>query len=332
MNKKTRNKILGTSALFLASIVWGFAFIGQVSASKSVEPFTFNFSRSLIGALIILPFAAIVYRKERKEDRVPKENWQTLLIHAGITGFVFFLGANLQQYGAQITSSAGVSGFITGFYIVLTPIFYFLIFRRGLSKWNVIAALFAFSGLVLISLHSGDAFKVGKGEIFLFIGSIFWAFHVLSIDYFGKSHHVLFFAGVQYLFSAFYAGICMLLFEHPSWQGILDAKYGILYCGIFSTAIGFTLQMYGQKYTNPTAAVTILSIETIVSALGGVIFGIDHLSWVAYIGMGIILVGILLTQLHEVIFKKKPKPAPDDASLKETSDIAQTDEKKTDSE
>ena len=292
-----KSKWTSNLALFLAAIIWGFAFVAQVEGTKHIGAFTMIGIRFAIGIISLLPVMLIFERGHTDKSE------RALTLKASlITGVVLFCAITLQQFGIQITASAGVSGFITGLYMILVPLSYFLFFRKktGMNVW--IGAVLALIGLVMLCVKSGEGFAFGLGELLLFLGSLFWTAHVMLIDHFGKSLRSLHYSWGQFAVCAMLGLICMFIFEDVTLSALIDAKWALLYCGVMSSGIAYTLQVVGQKHADPSYAVIILSTESAFSAIGGALFGIDNISLIGYVGCALMFAGIICTQ---ITFKSK---------------------------
>ncbi len=292
-----KSKWTSNAALFLAAIIWGFAFVAQVEGTKYIGAFTMIGFRFTIGIISLLPVVLIFER-----GRTDKAERKLTLKASLITGIVLFCAITLQQFGIQITASAGISGFITGLYMIFVPFVYLVLFKRktGIQVW--IGALCAFIGLFLLCYKVGEGFAFGLGELLLLLGSFLWTAHVMLIEHFGKKLRSLHYSWGQFAVCALLGMICAFAFEKVSVQALLDAKWALLYCGVLSSGCAYTLQVVGQKNADPTYAVIILSTESAFSAIGGAIFGIDSISWIGYLGCAFMFAGILCTQIR---FKSK---------------------------
>lgn len=290
-------------ALFLAAIIWGFAFVAQVEGTKYIGSFTMIGFRFTIGIIALLPVMLFFERgKTSKEE-------QKLTFKASIlTGIVLFAALAFQQFGIQITASAGVSGFITGLYMIFVPLAYFLFFRKktGINVW--LGAALALVGLVMLCYKHGEGFSFGIGEILLFIGSLFWTAHIMLVDHYGKNIRSLHYSWGQFAFCAVIGLICAFAFEEVNVSALWDARWALFYCGVFSSGCAYTLQIVGQKHADPTYAVIILSTESAFSAIGGMIFGIDRISFIGYVGCVFMFAGIICAQ--DIFNKKKEYPTP----------------------
>lgn len=276
----------------LTACIWGFAFVAQVKGVEHIGSLTMNGVRFLIGAVALAPFAAVIERGKTEKDEKIKTLRASLL-----AGTVLFCASTLQQFGIEATGSAGIAGFITGLYTVLIPIACYLLFKQktGINVW--IGALLATAGLFLLCYRVGEGLHFGIGELLLLIGSFFWTAHVIVIDKLGKAIRPLRFSCGQFAVCAVLGIIFMFIFEEPSMESIADAKWSVLYCGLLSSGVGYTLQVVAQKRVEPTVAAIVMSLESTFSAVGGVIFGIDELTALGTVGCALMLAGIIISQI-----------------------------------
>ncbi len=298
MKSKTTSLIL----CLITAAIWGFAFVAQVQGMEYLEPFTLNGVRFLVGIIALAPVVLFFER-----GRVDNDERKRTVIASVAAGTVLFAASSLQQFGIQITASAGISGFITGLYTVLVPIACYVLFKKktGLNVW--LGAICAVVGLFLLCYRVGEGFSFGLGEVLLLIGSLFWTAHVMIIDRLGKNIRSLHFAWGQFAVCAFLGLSFMLIFEEPSMTAIFNAKWSILYCGVMSSGVAYTLQVVAQKRSDPTMAAIVLSTESMFSALGGVIFKIDNIAPIGYCGCLLMFAGIVVSQLE---FKRKKNKLP----------------------
>lgn len=277
--------------LLLTAMIWGFAFVAQVDGVNYVGPLTLNGTRFALGVISLLP-VVLIFEKEKSS----REERKKTIIASLLAGTVLFCASTLQQIGIVYTRSAGVAGFITGLYIVLIPIACFLLFRQktGVQVW--IGAICAVIGLFLLCYKVGEGFRFGIGELLILIGSFFWTAHMILVDRLGKKLRSLHFAWGQFFVCAVLGIVSMFVFETPTLGGIWEAKWAILYCGVLSVGVAYTLQVIAQKKANPTFAAILLSTESVFSAIGGAIFGMDHISALGYAGCALIFAGVLICQ------------------------------------
>lgn len=281
--------------LFLAAFIWGVAFVAQSKAKDySVEPFTFNAVRNVIGGLTLLPCIFFLGKREPKEKKI-EENPKTLLIGGILCGTVLCIASNLQQIGINYTT-VGKAGFITAMYIVLVPILEIFLKRRaGIKVW--ISVFLAVAGLYLLCMT--EKLSLGKGDALVLLCALVFAIHILVIDHFSPKVDGVKLSCIQFLVCGILSMIPALILEHPQVSSILTAWLPILYAGIMSCGVAYTLQIVGQKNVNPTVASLILSLESCISVLAGWMLLGQKLSLKELIGCVIMFAAIILAQLPE---------------------------------
>lgn len=281
--------------LLLAALIWGFAFTAQRVGMEYMGPFLFNGIRFGLGALVLGAF--ILTRKNREIDVHPEylHNQKRTLARGGIiAGLMVFAGATLQQTG-MIHTTAGNGGFITGLYVVFVPILgLFIRHRPSIFVW--IGVLLAAAGMYFLSV-TGD-FHISKGDLYVLGCAFVWAFHVLYIGYVSPRVDALKLALMQYIITSILSLAIAVLFEKIVWQAIVDAMVPLLYGGIFSVGIAYTLQIVGQKKAPPAHAAIILSSEAVFAALGGWLILHEVLSSRALLGCALMLAGMVLAQVR----------------------------------
>ena len=302
-----KTKFTATCMLFTTAIIWGFAFVAQVLGSDHVEPFTFNGIRFMLGAASLIPVYCIFEKEGNLPADIRKRRCKCTALGALCGGLCLFIASALQQYGATLTRDPGKAGFITGLYTVLTPVFYFLIFRKK-SGWNVwLGCILATVGLYLLCLREGGTGMFGVGELVLLIGSFFWAGHILVVDRFIDHVSPLRFSSWQFFISGALGLLAGVIFEDITWSGIWAAKWAILFCGLLSVGVAYTLQVLAQKRSEPTFAAIIFSTESVFAAIGGVLWNwitpvhlhVDpEILPIGYVGCLVIFGGIVLSQLN----------------------------------
>ncbi len=293
-------KIITTCCLFLTAMIWGFAFVAQFFGADEVGPFAMNGLRFPLGTLSIIPVMLFFERgKSSKEER------KKTLKASILTGTALFTASTLQQVGLIVSGSVGKAGFITGLYTIFVPIACFLFFKKKTGINIFIAAILAAVGIFMLCVKPEEGFSFGLGELLLLIGSFFWTAHVVLVDHFGKDLRPLHFSVGQFGFCSVLCMIVMFIFEIPTVESVKAAAIPILYAGVMSVGIAYTLQVVSQKRADPTFAAIIFSTESVFGAIGGVMFGIDHISLIGYIGCLLIFIGIVISQLRFGLQKKK---------------------------
>ncbi|MBT4264620.1 MAG: DMT family transporter [Deltaproteobacteria bacterium] len=282
--------------LLVTGLIWGFAFVAQRIGMDYVGPFTFNGVRFALGSLSLIPLILFSQRRTRTEKGRPKQISPTkLILSGGLTGLALFLGASLQQVGLVYTT-AGKAGFITGLYVVIVPILWFFRGRRsGSGTW--IGASLAAIGLYLLSVTS--SFTIQFGDLLEIIGALFWASHILLIDHFSKKIDPIVLSLIQFAFCSILSLITALIFETIVLQEILNAGIPILYGGLGSVGIAYTLQVVAQRNAHPAHAAIILSLESVFAAIGGWLILNEMLSTRSMIGCLLMFAGMLFSQLRK---------------------------------
>ncbi len=302
-----KNSIKNTGMLFLAALIWGFAFVAQSAGMDYVGPFTFNAVRCVIGSIVLVP-VALLYKPEKGESTAvecKKGNWfqrnKTLLLGGISCGIFLGVATNLQQIGIMSTS-VGKAGFLTALYIVLVPIAG-LFFKKkcGMAVW--IGVVCSLAGLYLLCITEGSM-RLATGDLFLLGCAVVFTGHILVIDYFAPKVNGVWMSCIQFLVAGIISAIPMVFTETPTWETIWAAKLPILYAGVMSCGVAYTLQILGQKNYNPTVAVLILSLESCFSVLGGFLILHETLSIRELSGCVLMFVAIILAQLPE---KRKKK-------------------------
>lgn len=288
--------------LFLTATIWGVAFVAQSVGMDYVGPFTFNAARNLIGGIVLIPCIALLEKiNSRTEGKQAAENTikngkRTLLAGGISCGVLLFAASNLQQIGIQYTT-VGKAGFITAMYIVLVPILG-IFFRKkaGLRIW--IAVVMAAAGLYTLCMTDG-CFSLQRGDFLVLLCALAFSVHILVIDYFAPKADGVKMSCIQFFVCALLSGIGMLLFEEPDMALILQAWVPILYAGVLSCGVAYTLQIVGQKGMNPAVASLILSLESVVSVVAGWLILGQSLSARELAGCGLMFAAIVLVQLPE---------------------------------
>jgi drug/metabolite transporter (DMT)-like permease len=296
------NKRLGANMLLLlTAAIWGFAFVAQRVGSQFVGPFTFNGIRFALGSISLIPL--IVYFDKRKKGNSNNEsnageNAKKSILPGMLIGIVLYAAATLQQIGL-IYTTAGKAGFITGLYMVLVPIIgIFLKHKIEINSW--IGVAIAVIGLYLLSVN--ENFSIGYGDMLELVGAVFWAIHILTIDYFSKKIDALKLSCIQFATCSFLSLITALIFEKITITGISQALIPILYGGFLSVGVAYTLQVVAQKNAKPSHAAIILSMESVFGAIGGALLLGESMTSRGYTGCILIFAGILATQIK---FPKK---------------------------
>lgn len=293
---RSTTTIRSDSLLLLTSLIWGLAFVAQRVGMDYVGPFIFNGIRFFLGAAVIIPFILLA---KKPQSPAPRSSSRYLLFGGIILGLSVFAGATFQQYGLVYTT-AGNAGFITGLYVVFVPILGLL--RKQFPHFTVwIAALLAVVGLYFLSVT--ESFTLQLGDLLVLIGAFFWAAHVLIIGELSPKVNALKLALIQYIVCAVLSTCVALAVEHNTLEGILQATIPILYGGVLSVGIAYTLQVIAQKKAPPAHAAIILSLEAVFAALGGWLILGEQLGTKGMIGCGLMLLGMFVAQYRSIMQK-----------------------------
>lgn len=287
---KWKNIIL----LLLAAFIWGVAFVAQSVGMDYVEPFTFNGIRCLLGGVVLMPCIYFFDRfKSQKEKEEIQQNRKSLWFAGIICGIILFVATNAQQIGLQYTS-AGKAGFITALYIVIVPIMG--LFLKKKCGWNVWVSVFiALAGFYLLSINEG--FSLEKGDFYILVCALVFPFHIWVVNHYAPIVDGVRLSCLQFLVCGILSVICMFLFETPKMDAIFSAWAPILYAGILSCAVAYTLQIIGQRDFNPTIASLLMSFESVFSVIAGWIILGEALSRREMIGCVLIFAGVILAQI-----------------------------------
>lgn len=328
---KLRNSLL----LFLTAAIWGVAFVAQSVGMQYIGPFTFNCVRCFLGGMVLIPCIWLMDRlehtregevddrkslvtthrkaqREGKNIQEKKKQWRILLAGGTLCGICLCLGSNLQQFGIVYTT-VGKAGFITAFYIIIVPILGLFFHRKcGATVW--VGVLLALAGLYFLCITDHDAageikrliswLPVGKGECLLFIGALAFSLHILVIDYFTQMADGVKMSCIQFFVCGIISAVGMIVTEQPHLADILRAWQPILYAGIMSCGVAYTLQIVAQKGMNPTVASLILSLESVISVLAGMILLSQRLSSREILGCVLMFAAIILAQLPSAATSK----------------------------
>ena len=286
--------------LLLAAVIWGLAFVAQRIGMEHVGPFTYNGVRFFLGALSLLP---LLWLGRHSAVPVGAGGWRPILGGGLLAGLILFAGASLQQAGIVYTT-AGKAGFITGLYVVIVPLLGLLWGHR--TPWSTwIGAALAVAGLYLLTLT--DDLTLAEGDGLVLIGAFFWAGHVLVIGWLSGRHiEPVLLACLQFIVCAVLSLAVAVVTEPITLAGLWGGAMPILYGGLLSVGVAYTLQVVAQRDAPPAHAAIILSLETVFAALGGWLLLNESLSGRGLIGCALMFAGMLLSQLG--LGKAAPSP------------------------
>ena len=287
--------------VFLASAIWGTTFVTQKLAGYHMGSFTYNGIRFALGVVSLIPVIIIF------EKSTPEKNRHTL--KAGLAGgAILFIASNLQQFGIILNKdpgSASEAGFITGLYLVFTPVLALFLGRRARTlTW--VACVISFGGLALLSIGPEGLSSVRVSDGLLLLGAVFWAAHILFIDRFAHSVSPIRFTAVQFAVSSVLSMLSAFAFETVSIDGILDGIFPILFGGVFACGTAYVFQILGQRGVEPAKAAIVFSLEAVFAAVSEAVWLGELMTPRKYLGGAVIFTGILLSQLPPgKIYRKK---------------------------
>lgn len=271
--------------LLITALIWGTAFVAQSVGMDYVEPFTFNCVRTIVGGIALVPVVLAMRRGRLSKDTVA----------GGLAcGLCLFLAGSVQQIGISMTT-AGKAAFVTALYIILVPLIGML-FRKRIPKVIWVCIPVAVTGFWLLCVREG--FSVSKGDLLCLASAFFFSCHIITIDYFtGRDTDGVAMSCIQFFVAGLLSAAPMFLFETPRLGGVLEARWPILFTGVLSCGAGYTLQILGQKRTEPSTATLILSLESVFAALAGWAVLGERLSVKETAGCALVFAAVLLAQL-----------------------------------
>lgn len=296
-----KHRSTSTLLLALTAFIWGSAFVAQSVGMDYLQPFTFNAIRSVMGGIVLLPVIFIMRRKDRnrKEIRTDgkeiRKSRRTLWIGGLCCGLALAVASSLQQHGLVYTT-AGKAGFITALYILIVPIIRLFFGRKpGMKIW--IGVGLAVIGMYFLCIKQG--FVIEKGDTFVFLCAVVFSVHILLIDHFAPQVDGVSLSCIQFFVSGIVCLFPMFLYEKPQISEVLAAWIPLVYAGVFSCGIAYTLQIIGQKNTDPAVASLVLSMESVFSAVSGWIILGERLSGRELFGCILVFAAVILAQLPE---------------------------------
>lgn len=285
-------KMLGNILLTLTALIWGTAFVAQRIGMDSIEPITFNAVRMALAACATGSVA--FFRMRRKSEKATPGRRRTM-IAGGICCGIFLSAASIFQQMGLVTTTAGKAGFITAMYILIVPVVNFIIFGKK-NPWIVwIAVLIGVAGMYLLCVKEG--LQLTKGDLLVCICAFLFSGHILCCDHFVKHDDPVCLSAIQFLTVSVITAALAFIFESPSWTAVRLAAIPILYCGLISGGVGYTLQIVAQRYTDPATASLLMSLESVFAALSGALVLNEKMSGRELLGCVIIFAAVTLVQI-----------------------------------
>jgi len=298
MNPKTRANLM----LLLTAMIWGCAFVAQDVAADVLQPMSFNGSRMLLAAVALLPMVWFTDRKALKSGsgmawkQMDRSQRKTLLLGGVCCGVMLAMGSICQQLGLSLGTGAGKAGFITALYIVLVPLTGLFLGRR-LGKLVWMAVALSVIGLYLLCMQG--SFSIDPGDGMLILCALSYSGHILVVDFFSRRTDCLRMSCIQFFTTTVICLAGAFLFEEPSWEAVKTCAVPIIYAGVFSGGMGYTLQILAQRDAEPAIASLLMSLESVFAVLAGWVILKDALSLRELAGCVLMMGGIVLAQLPE---------------------------------
>ena len=291
----------------LAALIWGTAFVAQKSCSEVIPPFLFNALRSAVAVVVLTPVAMLFRGAAVRRGEAPPMDFKALLLGGALMGVALSISANLQQIGIRNTS-VGKAGFITSFYVVLVPVMgVFLKKKARLPVW--IGVALAAAGLYFLCLGPGESLlaDLQTADLLLVICAVFYAVQIHVIDHFVQKADGVWLSVVQFAVTAVISAVLSLCFETAVWADVGRCIWPLLYVGVISSGLAYTLQILAQKGSNPAVVSLLFSLESVFSVLAGAVLLGDRLTGREYAGCLLMFAAVLLAQLPVGAGKRRKK-------------------------
>ncbi len=291
-------KMLGSLLLLLTAMIWGTAFAAQRAGRGAIEPFSFVAARMALSAAAVgLPafFLNLGRARGKASARAERSARRRTTLLGGICCGVFLGSASLFQQTGILTTAAGKAGFITAMYMLLVPIIELLLFRKrhGALVWCAVAL--GVAGLYLLCVT--ESFSLARGDVLVCVCALLFAGHILCCGRFAGCCDPIALSAIQFAVAALIAALGAFAFEQPTWAKLGSALWPILYCGLVSGGLGYTLQMIAQRYTEPAVASLLMSLESVFAVLAGALLLHERMSGRETLGCAVMFAAILLVQL-----------------------------------
>lgn len=294
-------KLLGNALLLTTALIWGMAFVFQRMGKDSVGAFTFVAARMSLSAMFVGLMALV------RASRMPAMDREMLraTVKGGLACGVFLAAASLFQQMGLATTTAGKGGFITAMYMLLVPVLSFLLFRRR-NSWSVwLAVLLGVAGMYLLCVN--ERFRLTRGDTLVCVCALLFSGHILCCDHFAPKGDPICISALQFVVAAVICLIPALIVEKPQWTQLASAAIPILYCGILSGGLGYTLQIVAQSFTDPTVASLLMSLESVFAALAGALLLGEHMTMREIAGCVVMFTAIILVQLPLPASRRKER-------------------------
>jgi drug/metabolite transporter (DMT)-like permease len=304
MSSPRKECIKADLILVVVAAIWGSAFVAQRTGNELVGPFTFNAVRFVVGGVALLPLLVWqAVRKPAPATSAAPPGTRSPWLGGAVLGLILFGGASLQQVGL-VTTTAGKGGFITGLYVVIVPLLLALFWRARVAWSSWIGAALAVLGLLLLSIKIGERIHLDPGDGWVLLGAIAWALHVIAMGRIAPGQDPVRLALAQYIVCALLCAVSAAVLEWGAWGNVAEALPSILYAGVLSTGVAYTLQIVGQRQAPPADAAIIMSMEAVFAVLSGWLVLNEAMTAQQMVGCALMFAGMLLAQLPSFISNK----------------------------
>lgn len=286
--------MLANLMLVIAAMVWGSAFVAQDVAAEHLGTFSINGIRYMIGALVLIPLILLLNFTKKEKRELFKKQLRPSLIGGTVCGIVLFIASSLQQIGIGLGTDAGKAGFITAMYIVIVPILG-LFLNKKVTPLAWLAVIIAPIGLFLLCIKNDFSFSLG--DIAIFACAIMFSCHILSVDRFSPKSNGVLLSSVQFFVCSVLSSITALFTEYTSMEAVNASLLPLLFLGLGSCGVAYTLQVIAQKMTEPTVASLLMSLESVFAVIFGAIILKQMLDTREIVGCLIIFAAVILSQL-----------------------------------
>ena len=300
-------KMTGNLLLTLTALIWGMAFVFQRKGMESIEPITFTSARMALAAVTVGIAAFIFTEKtsaeaekisaeaEKISAETERKNRRKNTVLGGICCGSFLACASIFQQMGIVYTTAGKAGFITAMYMIIVPVIGFVLFKKR-NTWLVwLAVLIGVAGMYLLCMTEG--FTLTRGDTLVCICAVLFSGHILCCDYFVQRGEAIWISAIQFVTCSALSAVTACILENPTWEKVFSAAIPILYCGILSGGVGYTLQIIAQKFTDPTIASLLMSLESVFAVLAGAILLGERMTLREMAGCVVMFVAIVLVQI-----------------------------------
>ena len=295
-NKSLRGSLL----LLLGSMIWGAAFVAQRVGMDHVGPFTFNGIRMLLAWLVMIPVTVLMEHKNKNTPGYTAPDPKDQRLSGVICGALLFIATSLQQMGL-VSTTAGKAGFITALYVVLVPVAAWFLFRKNPGKVIWLGVLIAVGALWLLCMPADGGFVLQSGDLLVLGCAVCFTFQILCVDHYAARVSGVKLARDEFLVTGGLSMLIAVATEPISWEGVREALIPIFYAGIMSGAVGYTLQVLGQRDTDPTVASLLMCMEAVFAVLTGVLLIGEKMTVREAVGCVLMFCAVILAQLSPVI-------------------------------